>query len=261
MTKPLPVDGGVRRARPSDAPAVGLVQAEVFRDAYADVLPAEVVATFEPQAFAATWRRSLESPPAGVWTLLVATAGTQVAGTASVGPSQDPDADPLAAGDQQFGQRKGDDQAALEFYRDVLGFKLRDSMRLPPQVVGREEGDEVPRPRRLGERVKAIGSGSGSVLALRILREICSASSVRLMRLASEGSDLDIFFVPSRRDMTRVAGPWMIGSGTGKKPGTPKSLLNLAAMSRVSSTCCFWSSPTGTMSVWYSRMSAAMSTG
>ena len=44
MTKPLPVDGGVRRARPSDAPAVGLVQAEVFRDAYADVLPAEVIA-------------------------------------------------------------------------------------------------------------------------------------------------------------------------------------------------------------------------
>ncbi|MBM4511313.1 2,3-dihydroxybiphenyl 1,2-dioxygenase [Rhodococcus hoagii] len=26
--------------------------------------------------------------------------------------------------------------ADLEFYRDVLGFKLRDSMRLPPQVVG-----------------------------------------------------------------------------------------------------------------------------
>lgn len=43
-----------------------------------------------------------------------------------------------------------DDQAALEFYRDVLGFKLRDSMRLPPQVVGREEGDEVPWLRFLG---------------------------------------------------------------------------------------------------------------
>lgn len=43
-----------------------------------------------------------------------------------------------------------DDQAALEFYRDVLGFRLRDSMRLPPQVVGREEGDEVPWLRFLG---------------------------------------------------------------------------------------------------------------
>ncbi|MFD9958918.1 iron-dependent extradiol dioxygenase HsaC [Amycolatopsis sp. NPDC058986] len=30
-----------------------------------------------------------------------------------------------------------DDDAALHFYRDVLGFRLRDSMRLPPQLVGR----------------------------------------------------------------------------------------------------------------------------
>ncbi|RPA59988.1 2,3-dihydroxybiphenyl 1,2-dioxygenase [Gordonia oryzae] len=43
-----------------------------------------------------------------------------------------------------------DDKAALEFYRDVLGFSLRDSMRLPPQVVGREEGGEVPWLRFLG---------------------------------------------------------------------------------------------------------------
>lgn len=30
-----------------------------------------------------------------------------------------------------------DDEAALRFYRDVLGFKLRDSMRFPPEVVGK----------------------------------------------------------------------------------------------------------------------------
>ncbi len=30
-----------------------------------------------------------------------------------------------------------DDAEALRFYRDVLGFRLRDSMRLPPQMVGR----------------------------------------------------------------------------------------------------------------------------
>lgn len=35
-----------------------------------------------------------------------------------------------------------DDEAALRFYRDVLGFRLRDSMRLPPQMVGRPaDGD------------------------------------------------------------------------------------------------------------------------
>jgi 3,4-dihydroxy-9,10-secoandrosta-1,3,5(10)-triene-9,17-dione 4,5-dioxygenase len=32
-----------------------------------------------------------------------------------------------------------DDEATLRFYRDVLGFRLRDSMRLPPQLVGRPE--------------------------------------------------------------------------------------------------------------------------
>ncbi|MBK0866494.1 VOC family protein [Saccharopolyspora sp. HNM0986] len=35
-----------------------------------------------------------------------------------------------------------DDEAALRFYRDVLGFRLRDSMRLAPELVGRpKDGD------------------------------------------------------------------------------------------------------------------------
>ncbi|KAG1715301.1 hypothetical protein GQR58_000266 [Nymphon striatum] len=53
----------------------------------------------------------------------------------------------------------------------------------------------------------AAGRASGSVLALRILVAIVSASSVMLMRLASDGSDFDIFFDPSRNDITRVAAP------------------------------------------------------
>ena len=35
-----------------------------------------------------------------------------------------------------------DDEASLRFYRDVLGFRLRDSMRLPPQLVGRPADGE-----------------------------------------------------------------------------------------------------------------------
>jgi 3,4-dihydroxy-9,10-secoandrosta-1,3,5(10)-triene-9,17-dione 4,5-dioxygenase len=35
-----------------------------------------------------------------------------------------------------------DDTTALTFYRDVLGFRLRDSMRLPPQMVGRPADGE-----------------------------------------------------------------------------------------------------------------------
>ncbi|MCW4353364.1 VOC family protein [Hoyosella sp. YIM 151337] len=34
-----------------------------------------------------------------------------------------------------------DDEASLRFYRDILGFTLRDSMKLPPQAVGRTETD------------------------------------------------------------------------------------------------------------------------
>ncbi|QKT06279.1 VOC family protein [Gordonia sp. X0973] len=43
-----------------------------------------------------------------------------------------------------------DDAKALTFYRDVLGFRLRDSMQLPPQVVGRGEGDDPAWLRFLG---------------------------------------------------------------------------------------------------------------
>ena len=35
-----------------------------------------------------------------------------------------------------------DDEASLRFYRDVLGFRLRDSMRLPPEAVGRPAGSK-----------------------------------------------------------------------------------------------------------------------
>jgi ribosomal protein S18 acetylase RimI-like enzyme len=90
-------DASVRVARETDAPAVGLVQSVVWREAYAAVLPPEVLEALEPQRFAAAWRRSLAAPPQGVHRLLVACAGDQVVGFAAVGPSQDPDADPLTA--------------------------------------------------------------------------------------------------------------------------------------------------------------------
>ena len=85
-------DASVRRARPNDAPAVGMVQATVFREAYAGRVPDDVVSLFEPDAFARTWRQSLAAPPEGVHRLLVACAGDQVVGLAAIGPSQDPDA-------------------------------------------------------------------------------------------------------------------------------------------------------------------------
>lgn len=85
-------DASVRTAKPTDAPAVGVVQSAVWTQAYAGRLPDEVIALFEAPAFAKAWRQSLESPPEGVHRLLVARAGDQVVGFAAIGPSQDPDA-------------------------------------------------------------------------------------------------------------------------------------------------------------------------
>ena len=84
-------DASVRVARVSDAPAVGLVQAVVYREAYAGRLPDEVVAQFEPRVFTNAWRESLTNAPSRDHLLLVACAGEQVVGLAAVGPSTDPD--------------------------------------------------------------------------------------------------------------------------------------------------------------------------
>ena len=91
-----------------------------------------------------------------------------------------------------------------------------------PRLAGlgqrRVDADQVV---GLGPRLQSFtsdGSGSGSVLAFRIFLAMVSASSVRLMRDMSDSSDFDIFFVPSRKHMTRVAGPVISGSGSGKKP-------------------------------------------
>ena len=89
---PIVADASVRLARASDAPAVGFVQAVVWREVYAALLPPEAVDQFQPQAFTGVWRSSLEQPPSAAHRLLVACAGEQVVGFAAVGPSSDPDA-------------------------------------------------------------------------------------------------------------------------------------------------------------------------
>ena len=85
-------DASARIARPNDAAAVGLVQAVVWRAAYAEVLAQEVVDKFDPASFARVWRDSLNAPPSDRHVLLVGCAGEQVVGFAAVGPSIDPDA-------------------------------------------------------------------------------------------------------------------------------------------------------------------------
>lgn len=81
-------DASVRTGRVSDAPAVGQVQATVWRESLAGRVPPEVLETFDPQAFAAVWRRSLQDPPTPLHRLLVACAGEQVVGFAAIGPAE-----------------------------------------------------------------------------------------------------------------------------------------------------------------------------
>lgn len=85
-------DASVRTGRVSDAPAVGLVQATVWRETFAGRIPQEVLETFEGPAFAAVWRRSLQDPPSPLHRLLVACAGDQVVGFAAIGPAEVTDA-------------------------------------------------------------------------------------------------------------------------------------------------------------------------
>ena len=70
---------------------------------------------------------------------------------------------------------------------------------------------------RADSPASSLGNGSGSVFALQTFWAINSASSVRLIREKSDGSDLDIFLVPSRSDITRVAGPVITGSVNGRR--------------------------------------------
>ena len=118
-------DASARIARPSDAPAVGRVQAAVWRAAFARVLPPEVVEQFDGPSFGRVWRDSLSTPPSSRHVLLVGCAGEQVVGFAAVGPSVDPDAtessgEVLALGVHPDARRSGHGSRLLNAAVDTL---------------------------------------------------------------------------------------------------------------------------------------------
>ncbi|MEO8555466.1 MAG: GNAT family N-acetyltransferase [Actinomycetota bacterium] len=118
-------DASARIARASDAPAVGLVQAAVWRDAYAHVLSQEVLDQFDGPKFARVWRDSLGTPPSPRHVLLVGCAGEQVVGFTAVGPSGDIDAteasgELLALGVHPDARRNGHGSRLLNAAVDTL---------------------------------------------------------------------------------------------------------------------------------------------
>jgi GNAT superfamily N-acetyltransferase len=89
-------DTGVRSARIEDAQRIGALQAHAWRYAYADLLPADVLAGLEPAALAEGWEASLTSAPSPRHRVLAAYAGSRddVVGFAAYAPATDTDLDP-----------------------------------------------------------------------------------------------------------------------------------------------------------------------
>ena len=100
MSAPTPgPDVSVRVAWAEDAQGIAVVQVAAWRAEYADVLPAEVVGSFDVDAFAAAWHQALTRPGDARNRVLVALERNTVRGFAVTCPSPDPDADPVADGE------------------------------------------------------------------------------------------------------------------------------------------------------------------
>lgn len=93
-------DVSVRVAWADDAPAIADVQVRAWRQAYRDLLPADLLDAMHPEEFAAAWQASLTQPPKDARNrVLVALERNTVRGFAVTTPCPDEDADPVADGE------------------------------------------------------------------------------------------------------------------------------------------------------------------
>ncbi len=74
----------VHAATPSDAEEIARIQLTTWRAAYADLLPADVLAALDAEEAAATWRHTIEQGPASVF---VAKEGDWYVGFCAAGPA------------------------------------------------------------------------------------------------------------------------------------------------------------------------------
>jgi GNAT superfamily N-acetyltransferase len=94
---PTPEPGTVRLAVPEDGDAIGRIQVESWRAAYAGLMPDAVLTGLSVEQRAAAWRERLERPEHPERRLFVIEGGGAVTGFASTGPSRDPGAEAGAA--------------------------------------------------------------------------------------------------------------------------------------------------------------------
>ncbi|HEY0452350.1 GNAT family N-acetyltransferase [Actinophytocola sp.] len=77
-------DATVRPAVPADAADIARLQLDTWRAAYADLLPAAVLAELDPEETSLTWRQTIEQGPAQVF---VALEGDWLVGFVAAGPA------------------------------------------------------------------------------------------------------------------------------------------------------------------------------
>lgn len=92
-------DVSARIAWADDADAIADVQVKAWRQAYAALLPSDVLEALDPEQFAAAWAASLTKPKDARNRVLVALERNTVRGFAITSPSEDPDSDPVLDGE------------------------------------------------------------------------------------------------------------------------------------------------------------------
>ncbi len=92
-------DVSCRVAWADDAPAIAAVQIRAWRESYAEVLPADLLAAMSVEEVSAGWHASLQAPPDARNRVLVSLERNLVTGFAVTGPSADPDRDPVSDGE------------------------------------------------------------------------------------------------------------------------------------------------------------------
>jgi GNAT superfamily N-acetyltransferase len=91
-------DVSVRVAWAADAPHIARIQVRAWRSGYAGLLPDDLLAALDADAFAAQWEEAITKPADARTRVLVALERATVTGFALTAVADDPDADPAKDG-------------------------------------------------------------------------------------------------------------------------------------------------------------------
>jgi GNAT superfamily N-acetyltransferase len=126
MSSSPTADTSVRVAWADDARGIAGVQVAAWREAYADLLPPDVLDSMALDDVAAAWHASLQVSKDARNRVLVALERNRIVGFAITGPAEDPDSDPVAHGEiAEFSvlpdeRRKGHGSRLLQACVDTL---------------------------------------------------------------------------------------------------------------------------------------------